>query len=154
MNLYEIDSKIMECFDPETGELLDEQAFENLSTTRSEKLENLALWIKDLNAESAACKAEAKNFTDRAKTASRKAESLKKYLSSVLNGQKFSTDRVKITWRKSTSVSIDNVNLIPDLYKTRTVEDVPNKLALKEALNDGLKIDGCSLVVKENIQVK
>lgn len=37
MNLYEIDKAILACIDPETGELLDEDALTNLQMERTEK---------------------------------------------------------------------------------------------------------------------
>lgn len=46
MNLYEIDSKILECIDMETGELIDAEMLDKLSMERTEKIENVCLWIK------------------------------------------------------------------------------------------------------------
>ena len=54
MNLYEIDAAITACIDPETGEVLDEEALNALHMERSAKVESVALWIKNLNAEAAA----------------------------------------------------------------------------------------------------
>lgn len=39
-----------ELFDPETGELMDYEAFAPLHLEREEKVEGLALWVKDLTA--------------------------------------------------------------------------------------------------------
>lgn len=58
MNLYEIDSAILDCVDAETGEIFDMDKFEELSLTRDAKVENICLWIKNLKAEAEALKAE------------------------------------------------------------------------------------------------
>lgn len=58
MNLYEIDQAILACIDPETGELIDEAALVSLQMERADKIRNVALWVKNLNASVVALKAE------------------------------------------------------------------------------------------------
>ena len=79
MTLYEIESAIVDCFDPETGELLDAAAFEDLQLERSTKIENIACWIKDLNSDVDAIRAEEKVLADRRRSLENKAENLKTY---------------------------------------------------------------------------
>ena len=43
MTIYEIDNRIAELVDPETGELLDYEAFAELQMEREAKIENMAL---------------------------------------------------------------------------------------------------------------
>lgn len=56
MNLYEIDAAIMACIDEETGEITDPAKLDELDMTRDQKIENIALYIKDLRAEASAIK--------------------------------------------------------------------------------------------------
>jgi FtsZ-binding cell division protein ZapB len=86
MNLYEIDSAILDCVDMETGEIFDELKFEELQLTREAKIENICLWIKNLKAEAEALKQEKDAFAQRQKATENKLESLKKYISSYLDG--------------------------------------------------------------------
>ena len=62
MTLYEIDAQLeemLEQVDPETGELLcDMEQLEALSLERDRKLENLALYIKNRDAEAKAIREE------------------------------------------------------------------------------------------------
>ena len=51
MTLYEIDDAILNCIDEETGEIIDAEQLDKLYMEKEEKLENIALWIKDLKAE-------------------------------------------------------------------------------------------------------
>ena len=46
--LYEIDRAIMNCCNQETGEMIDQEALDALMMQRTEKLESVALWIKNL----------------------------------------------------------------------------------------------------------
>ena len=58
MNLYEIDAAITALVDPETGEVSDFDAFDQLSMARDQKIENMALYYKKLVADAGAYKAE------------------------------------------------------------------------------------------------
>ena len=51
MKLYEINAALEALVDPETGELMDYDAFEALNLARDEKIEGMALWYKDMVAE-------------------------------------------------------------------------------------------------------
>ena len=153
-SLYTINQEILNCVDLETGEILDEQAFEALQIERNEKLENIALWVKNLLSESEALKAEEKSFYERRKAAENKAESLKRYLDSALKGQKFNTTKVAISYRKSTSVDVLDVSKLPKQYQVVKTEVVPDKKAIGDTLKAGNKITGAELVERNNIQIK
>lgn len=161
MKLYEIDEKIMEAFDRaidmETGEILDAQAFaelDSLQILRDEKIEGVLLWIKNLSAEAEALKTEKQAFESRQRQATNKVESLKRYISGVLNGEKFKTEKVSVTWRRSEAAEYtgDVLELSEDCrtYKDPTV----NKTELKKRLKAGEVIPGAELVIRNNIQIK
>ena len=75
-NLYELTAQI-ENFelevDEETGEITNLDELDALQMERDEKIENIALWVKNLTADAAAIKAEAQNLTKRQKAAENKA---------------------------------------------------------------------------------
>lgn len=68
MNLYEINREILSCIDYETGEILDVQRLEMLEIAKEKKIENVALWIKNLESEAAALKKEKDSFAQREKS--------------------------------------------------------------------------------------
>ena len=49
--LYEIDTEILNCIDLDTGEILDVERLNALQVEKSKKIENVALYIKELKAE-------------------------------------------------------------------------------------------------------
>ena len=153
MNLYEIDSAILDCVDAETGEIFDEDKFNELSIERDVKVESICLWIKNLKAEAEALKAEKDAFAKRQKSAENKMESLKKYIEGYLAGCPFETSKVKVSWRKSESVDYDDIYKIPDEF-IKFKEPEVNKTELKKALKEGMKFEGVYLVEKQNIQIK
>lgn len=159
-SLYEINAQIEQAWsaavDPETGEIISEeaaQAVEQLTMAREDKIENLALYYKNLAAEAEALKNEKLALAARQSAAEKKAESIKKYLASSMNGEKYKSEKVAISWRKSESVSVDENAFLPDDYMTFK-EPVPNLTAIKKALKAGEKIDGAALTSSNNIQIK
>ena len=161
MNLYEIDAAITSLVDPETGEILDYEAFEALAMQREEKLEGMALWYKDLCAEAAAIRAEEVNLAARRKACENKAERLKAYLSDLLAGDKFKTPREACSFRTSTSLEItDEAAFIEKMelgehyefltYKAPQI----NRTEITKAIKAGQTVEGAELVKKSNIQIK
>lgn len=153
MTLYEIDQGILGCIDPETGEISDFEKFDALTMERETKLENVALWIKNLKAEAEAYKAEKQAFADRQKAAENKAESLKRYLEHALDGQAFKTTKVAVSFRKTKSVEIDNVLDLPAEY-LRFSEPTADKTAIKKAIDEGKEITGAHLVEGLSVSIK
>lgn len=157
MTLYEIDKALMDFefeVDEETGEILNASDLDELQMARQDKIENIGLYIKNLEAEKEAVKHEKDNFADREKRLGKKIESLKGYLGYALQGQKFSTPKVAVSFRKSESVLVKDEYLVPDKYCEFTMVRKPNKTNLKKALKDGEEIMGVELVEKQNISVK
>ena len=158
MNLYEINEAIERafeaCIDPETGEIVgDTEALDDLVLARDEKVENIALWIKNLKAEAEAIRNEEKALADRRRAAENKAERLKSYLAYNLDGEKFKTPKVSISWRKSESVVVPDVFQLPDEY-VKYKDPEPNKQLIKEAIKKGFDVEGASLVENTNLIIK
>lgn len=162
MNLYEINESITALIDSETGEIADLEVFEQLTLERDTKLENMALWIKNLESDAAAINVEEKALAERRRVAEAKAESLKGYLASMLgDGQKFETPRVKLSWRKSSAVQF----VLPEADFIRYnqgkrdellnySEPTVNRKAIADAIKAGEEILGVQLVERENLQIK
>ena len=152
MTIFDIDQAIMACVDAETGEVIDLDKMNALQMERGEKIENVALWIKELDAEAKAIREEEKNLAARRKVNENKIASLKGYLSMALSGQKFSTPRVKISWRKSESVDIPDPEKIPASWYRAKYEIARDDI--KAALKAGETVPGASLIENTNIQIK
>lgn len=156
MTLYELDKAIAE-FELEVnedGEVLNIDELDELNLAREQKIEGISLWIKNLEAEKEAVKHEKDNFADREKRLGKKIDSLKGYLTYALDGQKFSTPKVAVSFRKSESVLVKDEYLIPDEYCDFTVLRKPNKKNIKDALKHGKELMGVELVEKQNISVR
>ena len=154
MNLYEIDQGILSCLDAETGEVIDPDMLDALMMEREAKVESVALWIKNLESDVIALKAEKDAFAEREAKTKQKIESLKKWLVNALDGQKFSTAKCAVSFRKSTKLEVVDEYLIPNEFMVQTVTVKPDANAIKALLKQGMEVDGCRLVENQNIQIK
>ena len=157
MTLFEIDDAILNFefeVDDETGEILNAQELDELKMAREDKIEGVGLWIKNLEAEAAAVKAEKDNMADRQKRLEKKADSLKGYLAYALQGEKFSTPKIAMSWRRSEQVHITDEHLLPENCLNVTIVKRPDKKVIKDALKAGKDIMGAELIEKQNLQIK
>lgn len=153
MTLYEIDQKLLDCIDLETGEIINAEKLTELTMERDEKVEKVALWIKELKAEAEALKAEKQSFADRQRAAENKIESLKKWLADALNGEKFKTTKVAVSFRKTKSVEVADIFALDENY-VKYSEPTADKAAIKKAIEAGEIVKGAQLVEGTSISIK
>ena len=158
MSIYEIDDAILSLVDMETGEIEDEKRFDELQMERTQKVENIGCFYKNLIAEAEAMRDEETTLAKRRKAVENKAERIKNLLAYALRGEKFESPKVRCSYRKSKSVQLDYSFIdwarenAEDLliYK----EPTPNRAAIKAALADGREIEHAEIVTNESLQVK
>lgn len=156
MKLYEIDKAIEQCI-TEDGEVLDEEMLVALEMERATKVENVAVWAKNLASDIAAIKAEEQALAERRKKLEARRESLLNWLSGALNGEPMSTARVEVKFRRSEVVEIEDASLIPtsnEFCKYTPASWTPDKVAIKKAIKSGVVVEGAKIVEKRNISVK
>ena len=153
MTLYEINAEILSCIDDETGEVIDENKLNALLMERNAKIEGVGLWVKNLESTAKAIKAEEDVLKKRRETAERKTKALRTWLESVLNGQRFETAKISLTFRKSTTTEVDTDKLSKE-WCVEKITYTPDKTAIKKALLAGQKIEGACLAEHQNIQIR
>ena len=158
MTIYEINEEILNCIDLETGEIIDIDRLNDLQLERDAKIENVACWIKELKAEAEAIKAEKLALAERQRVAENKAESLKKWLAYALQGEKFKTAKCSVSFRKTESVEVTDEglsNLMKEHDELLTYKaPEPNKKAIKDAIKDGLSVEGVRLGCNTSVIIK
>ena len=175
--LYEITEEYREIFallEESEGEWTPEIAsrVEALDGEYDQKIQNIALFILDLEGEQKKIKDEVSRLNARMITARKKAESLSKYLLSSLefSGRKVKTTLVSVWAQNSApSVVIDDLAAIPDCYKTATVKAMlpripeslralatvePSKTAIKEAIDGGETVPGARFEFRKHLRIK
>lgn len=153
MNLYEINNAITDCVDMETGEIIDIDRLDCLQIERSEKIENIACWIKNLKSDAEQLKVEADNLLQRRRVAENKAESLKTYLQKALEGKKFKTPKVAISYRKTKSVDVTDISQLPE-WALRFSDPVPNKTEIKKKIELGENVPGAEIKEYQSMIIK
>lgn len=159
-NLYELDALIeslLEQEDPETGELLCDMAkLEAVLMERDAKIENIALYIKNKTAEAEAIKSEKLALEKRQKSAANKAERAKSFLEEYLKGEKFSTPKVAVSYRKSEQVEVSMAFFTEKSNERflRFKDPEADKTAIKAALKNGETVPGAEIVSKMNMILK
>lgn len=152
MTLYDIDQRLLDLIDTESGEIDDMEAFEELQMERDRKLEGIALAYKNFTAEAKALGEQKKSFAEREKAAQNKAERCRKLLERGLAGQKMETPMVAVSYRKSTAVEITDLDALPFAYTVTEIK--PDKERITAALKNGETVPGAEFVTRNNIQIK
>lgn len=173
MNLYQIHQSIedlldkgfdYECIDMETGEILEEKAKErlvSLALDETTKIENTALYIKNLSALIDDIREEEKALASRRKAKERKQEWLKDYISGYMletDKVKFETAKCALSFRKSEVLDILNEDILyayaegKDLLKYKDPE--LDKAGIKKLIKNGENVPGAKITEKQNLQIK
>lgn len=152
-SLYEINAAILACVDLETGEIIDVEQLQALQMEREQKIENVALWYKNLLSDAEQYAAEEAAFKKKKQQAQAQAERVKAYLLDALQGEKFKTVRVNISYRNSPRVVVDDVLNLPPRF-VRFSEPEPNKTEIAAAIKNGEEVNGARLESSTSIIIK
>lgn len=150
MNLYEIDSRIREIATKayfNNGRMSDDDVkeFVELHMEKEQKIENVALMIKNLKAENVAIKAEIDGFRARLKSNEGKITMLEKWLIEATECRKYQSAKCVVSFMVTHSVNITDMDKIPSEYIREKTETVPDKNAIKLQLLSGETVPGAKL---------
>ena len=68
--------------------------------------------------------------------------------------KKVSGSLYSLSARPSQAVLVNDVNSLPEAYKSLKTEISANKIAIKEALLSGTEIPGCELITRASLQIR
>ena len=161
MVLYEIDRALEALIDPETGELLDYEAFAALQMEREAKLENTALWVKDLAAECAALRAEEVKLAERRRVKENRAKRLRDYLTAALDGEKLETARCTVSYRRAAALEVTDLSAAAKYLEESGRRDLVtygapalDKRGVMAALKTGEAVPGVEIVDRVSTIIK
>ena len=160
MKLYEIAPALRFALDDvvvdeETGEILNADALHAVEAQASEKIEATALYLRELDAEAKAAKDEADRMIARVKSMQKRSDYLKAMLIEALHVTgKVKTARVTVSIRTTQAVEIAEGANLPEAYTTVKTTVSPNKIAIKQALLDGVEVPGCHLEARESVSIR
>jgi len=125
-----------------------------LQMERDKKLLGLGCWIKNLDSDAEALRAEEQNLAKRRRVIENKSKNIKNYLAMNLEeGEKLSDSRCVLYWRKSTRVNVTvDPEFLPEEFKK--IEYKADKTKIKEYLKTGQEVDYAELVEKQNLNIR
>lgn len=160
MKLYEISDAIRAALDhidvdPETGEILNADNLHAVEAEASDKIEATALYLRELDAEAKVAKDEADRMIARVKSMQKRSDYLKSMLLDALHATgKVKTARVTVSIRTTQAVEVSEGADLPEAFQTVKTTVSPNKIAIKQALLDGVEVPGCSLEARESVSIR
>lgn len=160
MKLYEISDAIRAALDhidvdPETGEILNADNLHAVEAEASDKVEATALYLRELDAEAKAAKDEADRMIARVKSMQKRSDYIKSMLLDALHATgKVKTARVTVSIRTTQAVEVSEGANLPEAYTTVKTTVSPNKIAIKQALLDGVEVPGCELIERESVSIR
>lgn len=134
-----------------------ELVMEFLKDELQSKSSNIIKYIRNVSLEVEVLSQEEDRLEKLRKQKEKKVNSLKKYLTDILlnlDKNKIETELGNLGLRKSVSVAIDNLDLIPKKYIQKKIELVPDKRMLSEILKQGKNIKGVHLEDKYSLQIR
>ena len=164
-NLFKINERLFEALEnqfivDDEGEIFEGEEFkqklEDLKLEQAEKIEGYALYIQSIDKDVDLIKEKKKIINERLDRDIKALESKKQWLignlNATLQGEKFKSDYVAISYRKSHSVDILKPESIPmEFYRVKSEID---KALIKKALQGGINVEGAELKENQNIQIK
>lgn len=160
MKLYEIAPALRFALDDivvdeETGEILQADALHAVEAEAADKIEATALYLRELDAEAKAAKEEADRMLARVKSMQKRSDYIKSMLLEALHATgKVKTARVTVSIRTTQAVEVSEGADLPEAYTTVKTTVSPNKVAIKQALLDGVEVPGCSLEARESVSIR
>lgn len=165
-SLYEISNELREVYnklengegiDMETGEISPElvNALELSQQNLQAKGIDIGYVIKSFDDEIDLYDREIKRLTERKQALKNAQERVKNNLKSAMEEfgiVEIKGQTLKISFRKSESVEVDNVDLLDDKFKRVKVE--ADKTAIKQAIKSGEQVNGARLVENNNLQIR
>ncbi|MGL5638281.1 MAG: siphovirus Gp157 family protein [Cetobacterium sp.] len=121
------------------------------------KSSNIIKYIRNISLEVEVLSQEEDRLEKLRKQKEKKVNSLKKYLADILlnlDKNKVETELGNLCLRKSVSVAIDNLDLIPKKYVQKKIELIPDKRTLSELLKQGKNVKGVHLENKYTLQIR
>ncbi len=152
--------ELLEQIDPETGELPPE--FEQARAIVATKAQAVAAFVLSNNAEADMVEAHAKTMLERVKSARKRSDWLKQYLTGhmqVCGITEIKSDdgtfKASLAIGRDESVDIwDEAQLPMNYLREIPAKTEPDKTLIKRAIKDGFEVPGARLVTKDRLTLK
>lgn len=136
----------------------DMEAIQNtldmLDCSIDEKIENTAMFVRNLKGDIQAFKDEAKRMQAKAKTLENMTERLKNNIDHVMKENQLTKKKVgqfKCYYKESETVEVDDLDALPDEFRKVTI--AADKVAIKKAIKNKQEVAGARIEKHLNLQI-
>lgn len=151
---------LLDQIDPETGELPPE--FEQARAIVATKAQAVAAFVLDNDAQADMVEQHAKSLLDRVRTARKRSEWLRQYLTSHMQACGITeikaddgTFKASLAIGRDESVEVFDAAQVPMEYMREVpATSAPDKALIKKAMKDGFDVPGAKLVKKDRLTLK
>lgn len=151
-SIYQINEEILGCFDPDTGELIDEETLTRLMNERDDVIRQMLNHQRNIQAHIENLTAERDTFNALIDAAKNRLVHIREAIENALGGEKYSDGRVSVYYQPSKTVIIDDEKaLAPEFTRIKTE---PDKQAIKAALGAGFGVSGAHLDEKPSMVIR
>jgi hypothetical protein len=160
LSLYQIEAEYQQL----AAQLMDDELTPELETALSINKENLqnkavnyGFVLKQFDAEVDIINAEIERLKTLKERRTKGIDKLKQTLSLAMQLygiEKIETPIMKISFRQSESVEVDNVALLNQKFVIQKVTVSPDKAAIKKAIQAGEEVTGAFIQINQNLQIK
>lgn len=164
MKAYEIKNAMIDTLDiflESNQDSMDKENYNDVMEYLKEELEskssNIVKYIRNLELENIVAKSEIERLEEIRKLREKKIASLKGYIKGILlelNKKKIETDLGNLSLRKTTSVEIVDLSIIPKEYLVIKEEKAPLKNLIKDSLKKNIAVNGAVLKEDYSLQIK
>lgn len=161
MKLYELTQNyqnLLELLDnEEVDKEMIKQALDEVMDNIKSKIHSICTIVNDQKGDIDMIDAEIKRLQALKKNKQSNMDFLKGYLSDMLqanNINKMDTGLFRVGFRTSVALVVNDEEAIPEKYLNVQTKVTPDKRLITEKIKNGEQVDGCSLEVRQNIQIK
>lgn len=157
--LYEMTEQVQTLYEMLIFEEIDEQTFNDTleSIGVNDKINSYCIVIKQLKADSDACKAEKKRFEERIRQFENAQNRMKEALENFMlatGKDKAKTDKFTLYHTTSRAIEITDLDAIPAEYIKPRKEDDVMKSEIAKIIKDGEEVPGAILVTNKPLVIR
>lgn len=132
-----------------------EEYSKSLAIQEKNKVNAIVGFLRETELTAESAEVESKRLAEIAKYYKNRSERIKQSVKWAMEAhgiEKIETDMFRLSFRKSESVLVDDVEKLPSEYVV--IKKQADKLSIKKALKGGVAIEGVKLIENNNLQIK
>jgi len=132
-----------------------EEYSKSLAIQEKNKVNAIVGFLRETELTAESADVESKRLAEISKFYKNRTERIKKSVAYAMQAhgiEKIETDMFRLSFRKSESILVDDVELLSEKYVV--FKKSADKTAIKKAIKDGINVEGARIIANNNLQIK